>query len=169
MLVEEGVLVSIWLKSNTHTSPCHTHPRTYKTKWVRDQEPSPPKEKGLLFTPGSPCYCPIWRSGSKTKWAFELQDVPMCRVLRASGHKSQVKRPGLKWGKLLKLMPHYSTVFKACRGWYEVKYNRVLYQFTEANPTSLGATGTKNEDRLPLIAQRRAEGKVWVFLLPTGD
>lgn len=141
VLDEEGVLVSIWLKTHTPTDTLTLN----KTKWVSYREPTPLKEKGL-FTAGSPHHCPMWRSTSKTNSAFKLQDVPTDRVLCASGHESRMKRHGLNWGTQLKLMPYYLPVFKACRDWYKVKYNQMLHQFTKANSTSMGQTGTENED-----------------------
>lgn len=44
-------------------------------------------------------------------------------------------------------------VLEACRNGYEVKYDQVLNQFTEANSTSMGANGNYNKDRFLLNAK----------------
>lgn len=56
---------------------------------------------------------------------------------------------------LLSRAEFYPTlpVLEACRNGYEVKYNQMLNQFTEANSTSMGANRNYNKDRSLLNAK----------------
>lgn len=62
---------------------------------------------------------------------------------------------------------------EACRNGYEVKYDQMLNQFTEANSTSMGANGNYNKDRFLLNAEWGGGGRMkenlQFFSLPAGD